>query len=104
MSVPIVFYSEYQLCLLVWEYEPIRSTELVKLCQSRLHWSKSTTYTVIRRLSERGILENQEAIVQSLIPKEKIQDALLELFIEKFFDGSTSNLSAALSRIKNSCL
>ena len=104
MSEPIVFYSEYRLCLLIWEYEPIRSTDLVKLCQSRLHWSKSTTYTVIRRLSERGILENQDAIVQSLIPKEKIQDALLELFVEKYFDGSTSNLSAALSRIKNSCL
>lgn len=104
MNNPIIFDSEYRLCLLVWEYEPIRSTELVKLCQSRLHWSKSTTYTVIRRLSERGILENQDAIVQSLIPKEKIQDALLELFIEKFFDDSISNLSAALSRIKNSCL
>jgi len=104
MNNPIIFDSEYRFCLLVWEYEPIRSTELVKLCQSRLHWSKSTTYTVIRRLSERGILENQDAIVQSLIPKEKIQDALLELFIEKFFDGSTSNLGAALSRIKNSCL
>jgi len=104
MKKPIIFDSEYRFCLLVWEYEPIRSTELVKLCQNRLHWSKSTTYTVIRRLSERGILENQDAIVQSLIPKEKIQDALLELFVEKYFDGSTSNLSAALSRIKNSCL
>ena len=104
MNNPIIFDSEYRFCLLVWEYEPIRSTELVKLCQNRLHWSKSTTYTVIRRLSERGILENQDAIVQSLIPKEKIQDALLELFVEKYFDGSTSNLSAALSRIKKSCL
>ena len=104
MNIPSIFDSEYRLCLLVWEHEPIRSTALVKLCRSRLHWSKSTTYTVIRRLSEKGVLENQNAIVQSLIPKEKIQDALLELFIEKYFDGSTSNLSAALSRIKNSCL
>lgn len=104
MNVPIIFYSEYRLCQLVWEQEPIRSTALVKLCQSRLRWSKSTTYTVIRRLSEKGILENQDAIVQSLIPKEKIQDALLEAFIEKYFDDSTSDLSAALSRIKNSCL
>lgn len=100
MSEPIVFYSEYRLSLLIWEYEPIRSTDLVKLCQSRLHWSKSTTYTVIRRLSEKGVLENKDAIVHSLIPKEKVQDALLESFIEKYFEDSASDLGAALSRIK----
>ena len=100
MSEPIVFYSEYRLCLLIWEYEPIRSTDLIKLCQSRLHWSKSTTYTVIRRLSEKGVLENKDAIVHSLIPKEKVQDALLESFIEKYFEDSASDLGAALSRIK----
>lgn len=104
MNIPVVFDSEYRLCLLVWEHEPIRSTALVKLCKSRLHWSKSTTYTVIRRLSEKGILENKDAIVQSLIPQERIQEALLELLVEKYFDGSTSNLSVVLSRIKNSCL
>ncbi len=100
MKKPIIFDSEYRLCLLVWEYEPIRSTALVKLCKSRLNWSKSTTYTVIRRLSEKGVLENKDAIVHSLIPKEKVQDALMESFIEKYFDGSTSDLGAALSRIK----
>lgn len=100
MSEPIVFYSEYRLCLLIWEYEPIRSTNLVKLCQSRLQWSKSTTYTVIRRLSEKGVLENKDAIVHSLIPKEKVQDALLESFVEKYFEDSASDLGAALSRIK----
>lgn len=99
MNVPVVFDSEYRLCLLVWEYEPIRSTDLVKLCQSRLHWSKSTTYTVIRRLSEKGILENKAAVVRSLITKEAIQDTLLEVFLEKYFEGSASALSAALSRI-----
>lgn len=100
MNIPVIFDSEYRLCLLVWEYEPIRSTALVKLCQSRLHWSKSATYTVIRRLSEKGVLENKDAIVHSLIPKEKVQDALLESFIEKYFEDSASDLSAALSRIK----
>ena len=100
MKKTIIFDSEYRLCLLVWEYEPIRSTALVKLCKSRLNWSKSTTYTVIRRLSEKGILENKDAIVQSLISKEKVQDALLESFIEKYFEDSASDLGAALSRIK----
>lgn len=100
MKKPIIFDSEYRLCLLVWEYEPIRSTALVKLCKSRLNWSKSTTYTVIRRLSEKGILENKDAIVQSLISKEKVQDALLGVFLEKYFEGSASALSDALSRTK----
>ena len=98
MKKPIIFDSEYRLCLLVWEHEPIRSTALVKLSRSRLHWSKSTTYTVIRRLSEKGILENKDAIVQSLISKEKVQDALLGVFLEKYFEGSASALSDALSR------
>ena len=100
MNIPSIFDSEYRLSLLIWEYEPIRSTDLVKLCQSRLHWSKSTTYTVVRRLSEKGVLENKDAIVHSLIPKEKVQDALLESFIEKYFEDSASDLSAALSRIQ----
>lgn len=99
MNIPVIYDSEYRLCLLVWEYEPIRSTALVKLCQSRLHWSKSTTYTVIRRLSERGILENHNAVVQSLVPKEQVQDALLDMFLGKYFEGSVSSLSATLSRI-----
>ena len=100
MNIPSIFDSEYRLCLLVWEHEPIRSTALVKLCKSRLNWSKSTTYTVIRRLSEKGVLENKDAIVQSLISKEKVQDALLGVFLEKYFEGSASALSDALSRTK----
>lgn len=100
MNIPSVYKSEYQLCLLVWKYEPIKSMELVRLCQRNLHWSKSTTYTVIRRLSEKGILENKQTIVQSLIPKEIIQDTLLEEFLGTYFEGSTYDLSVALSRIK----
>lgn len=99
MKKPIIFDSEYQLCMLVWEHEPIHSTALVKLCQSRLHWSKSTTYTVIRRLSDRGILVNHNTVVKSLIPKEQVQDALLDTFLAKYFEGSVLSLSAALSRI-----
>lgn len=99
MNIPTIFESEYRLCLLIWEYEPIRSGALVNLCQSRLHWSKSTTYTVIRRLSDRGVLENHNAVVRSLTPKEQVQDALLESVLVKYFEGSVPSLSAALSRI-----
>ena len=100
MNIPYVHRSEYRLCLLVWEHEPIKSTALVRLCKSRLHWSKSTTYTVIRRLSEKGILENSNAVVRSLISKEEIQSALLKVFLAKYFNGSASELSAVLSMIK----
>ena len=54
MEVPKVFESEYRLCLILWENEPIRSSELVQLCRERLGWKPTTTYTVIKRLSERG--------------------------------------------------
>ena len=54
MSVPQIFESEYRFCLILWEHEPVNSTRLVHLCQDQLGWSKATTYTVIRRLSQRA--------------------------------------------------
>ena len=100
MNIPYVHRSEYRLCLLVWEHEPINSTALVRLCKRRLNWSKSTTYTVIRRLSEKGILENKDSIIHSLINKEIIQDTLLEDFLINYFEGSISDLSVAVTRIQ----
>ena len=62
MSVPKIFESEYRFCLILWEREPIKSSELVSLCSEQLGWKPTTTYTVIKRLSERGILENNNKI------------------------------------------
>ena len=59
MSVPQIFESEYRFCLILWEHEPVNSTRLVHLCQEQLGWSKATTYTVIRRLSQRGVVKNE---------------------------------------------
>ncbi len=56
MAVPKIFESEYRFCEILWENEPVSSSELVRLCNEKLEWKKSTTYTVIRRLSERGVL------------------------------------------------
>ena len=53
---PKIFESEYRFCLILWEHEPIKSTDLMKLCKEKLEWSKTTTYTVIKRLSERGVI------------------------------------------------
>ena len=104
MKSPIIFDSEYQFCLLLWESEPIRSMDLVRLCQNRINWSKSTTYTVIRRLSERGIVEINNTIVRSLISKQTIQDTLLREFIENYYNNSLSDFVDSIVRIGNECL
>lgn len=100
METPKVFESEYRFCLLLWEVEPINSTALVKLCKEKLDWSKATTYTVIRRLSERGIVKNENTIVSSLVSKEEAQKARLEEMVEETFEGSVPAFIAAFSRSK----
>ena len=67
METPKIFESEYRFCLLLWEHEPINSTQLTALCKEKLGWSKATTYTVIRRLADRGVLKNENATVTSLV-------------------------------------
>jgi len=101
MSTPKVFESEYRFCLILWEKEPINSTELVRLCKERLDWSKATTYTVIRRLSERGVIKNENAVVSSLITKEEAQIAEMEELIEKRFEGSLPAFLAAFTKRQN---
>ena len=84
MSMPKIFESEYRFCLILWENEPINSTKLAALCKDKLGWSKTTTYTVIKRLSQRGVVKNENATVTSLISKEKAQVSELdELFREE---------------------
>lgn len=80
--------AEYKFVSLIWENEPVNSTELVKLCLKELGWKKSTTYTVLRKLCERGILQNENATVTSLVKREEVQKFESEALIEKAFDGS----------------
>ena len=98
MEVPKIFESEYRFCLILWDNEPINSTRLVELCKEQLGWSKATTYTVIRRLSERGVLKNENTIVTTLISKEEAQKARLEEMMEETFEGSMPAFIAAFSR------
>ena len=100
METPRIFESEYRFCLILWEQEPVNSTRLVELCKAQLGWSKATTYTVIRRLSERGVLKNENAIVTSLISKEQAQASRLEEMVEETFEGSVPAFIAAFSRSK----
>ena len=90
MDTPKIFESEYRFCLILWEHEPIPSGALVQLAREHLGWSKATTYTVIRRLCERGVLKNENTIVSSLISKEEM--------VEETFEGSMPAFIAAFSK------
>lgn len=98
MDMPKIFESEYRFCLILWEHEPVNSTKLVTLCKEKLGWSKATTYTVIRRLSERGVLKNENATVSALVSKEDVQRAELDELVERTFEGSIPAFIAAFSR------
>ena len=101
MDTPKVFESEYRFCLILWENEPIKSSKLVELCKEQLGWKPTTTYTVIKRLSERGILKNENTIVTSLVSKEEVQATELNEMVEKTFEGSLPAFIAAFTKHQN---
>ena len=98
MGTPKVFESEYRFCLILWEQEPIKSSELVKLCKEQLGWKPTTTYTVIKRLSERGVLKNENTVVSSLVSKDEVQAAEIDEMVEKTFEGSLPAFVAAFTK------
>ena len=98
METPKIFESEYRFCLILWENEPIKSTELARLCKEKLGWSKTTTFTVIKRLSERGVVKNENTVVTALISKEQAQIAEIDELMEKKFEGSLPAFIAAFAK------
>lgn len=83
-----LFDAEYKFACLIWEHEPINSTELVKISEARLGWKKSTTYTVLRKLCERGILRNENATVTAIVKKSDVQKYESQAVVDKTFQGS----------------
>ena len=98
METPKIFESEYRFCLLLWDHEPVNSTKLAALCKEQLGWSKATTYTVIRRLAERGVVKNENATVTALISREEAQTSRVEELVEQTFGGSIPAFIAAFGR------
>lgn len=98
METPKIHEGEYRFCLILWEHEPVKSKELVRLCQEQLGWKSTTTYTIIKRLSERGILKNENTIVTSLVSKDQVQAAEIDELVEKKFEGSLPAFVAAFAR------
>ncbi len=98
METPKIFESEYRFCLIMWEHEPVSASTLVKLCQEQLGWKRTTTYTVIKRLGERGVLKNEEGIVTSMVSKAQAQASEIDELVEKKFEGSVPTFIAAFAR------
>ncbi|MBP1552619.1 MAG: BlaI/MecI/CopY family transcriptional regulator [Oscillospiraceae bacterium] len=101
MENPKIFESEYRFCLILWENEPVTTVQLVKLCQEQLGWKRTTTYTVIKRLAERGVLSNENGTVKALISKEDAQASEIDELVEKKFEGSLPAFVAAFTKRKD---
>ena len=100
METPKIFESEYKFACIVWEKDPVSVKELIQLCNKELEWKRTTTYTVLKRLCERGILKNEDGIVNSLYTKEQIQNSESRQFLDKTFEGSLQGFMAAFLKGK----
>ena len=98
MDVPKIHESEYRFCLILWKHEPVTAVELAKLCRERLGWKRTTTYTVIKRLGERGVLKNENGTVSSLVSKDEAQASEIGELVEKKFEGSLPAFVAAFTK------
>lgn len=98
MDTPKIFESEYRFCLILWAHEPIRTTELAALCREQLGWKRTTTYTVIKRLCARGVLQNENSVITSLISKEQAQASEIDTLVKTRFEGSLPAFVAAFTK------
>lgn len=98
MEIPKIHESEYRFCLIMWEHEPVTAAVLVKLCQEQLGWKRTTTYTVIKRLGERGVLKNENGTITSLVSRDKAQAWEIDELVEKKFQGSLPAFIAAFTK------
>lgn len=83
---------------LIWNHEPISSGKLVKLCEAELRWKKSTTYTMLKRLESKGIVNNEDGVVSSLINREDYYAEQSTQFVKDTFDGSLPKFLAAFTK------
>ena len=103
METPKIFDSELRFCEILWSHEPIKSSELVRLCAEELGWKKSTTYTVIKKCIAKGAIERSEPnfMCHALIAKEVVQEAEAEELIGKLFAALLDNQKLSREQIEN---
>lgn len=90
-----IFESEYRFMMILWENEPVPSPKLVTLCNEQLGWKKSTTYTVIKKLTEKGIVKSENTIVSSLVTKEEVDKQESEELLDRTAKGNVPTFLAA---------
>lgn len=90
-----VFESEYRFLCVIWENEPVGSPRLVELCGEQLGWKKSTTYTVLRKLAEKGLVRNENTVVTSLVTKEQVDRQASDELLERTAGGDVPQFLAA---------
>lgn len=98
MTYPSMGEVESRFADLIWANEPIGSGQLVKLCEQKLSWKKSTTYTVLRRLCERGLFQNLDGTVTSRVSRDEYYAMQSEQFVEETFHGSLPGFLAAFTK------
>ena len=98
MNIPKIHEEEYRFCLILWEHEPVSAADLARLCADQLGWKRTTTYTVIKRLGERGVLVNEKGTVTSLVSKDDAQSYEIDELVEKKFEGSLPAFLAAFTK------
>ena len=86
--------GEYRFACIVWDNEPLPSGKLVELCQKQLGWKKSTTYTVLKKLVDRGVLRNENAVVTATVPKDAVLREESRAVVERTFEGSLPSFLA----------
>lgn len=87
--------SDYRFMSVIWEHQPLPSSKLVALCAQKLGWKKSTTYTTLKKLCDKGFAQNQDTVVSALIPREQVQAYASEQFVAHTFEGSLPGFLAS---------
>ena len=96
-----LFDAEYRFALVVWENEPVHSRRLSELCEAALGWKRATTYTVLRKLCQRGIFRNEKAIVTSIVKRSEVQGFESAAIVDRAFDGSLPSFITAFLKTKS---
>lgn len=88
--------SEYRLLCVIWDTQPINSMDLSKVCEERIGWKKSTTFTLLRKLCDKGLIKNERALVSIVVPKDEVRAGEAKLFLKQNFDSSMPDLFEAV--------
>jgi len=100
MDIIKLFDSEYKMMKLIWEHQPVNSTELKNLCEVEYQWKKSTTYTIIKKLREKEYIKNENATISALVSIDEVSHSEADSLLERYFDGSVPSFISSFVKNK----